>query len=78
MSSENAPTGTSVERLVRRLPADVARCNGTIYANGKVVCQQRGKCLRFASPPHDAPNQCWVFVAGDDQVGNCSEFLNWS
>ena len=59
----------------RRLPADVARCNGNIYANGKVACQQREMCLRFMSPPHDRPNQRWVLVAGDDQVGDCSMFM---
>ena len=75
MNTENAPTSAPVERVVRRLPADVARCNGHIYGDGKVECPQREVCLRFMSPPHDVPNQCWVFVAGNDQVGNCSELL---
>ena len=59
------------------LAADVARCNGHIYANGREACPQRDKCIRFLVPPvKDHPRQAWVFVAGSDQVGNCTEF--WS
>jgi hypothetical protein len=59
------------------LAADVARCDGRIYANGSEVCPQREKCIRFLVPPvKDHPRQTWLFVAGSDQVGNCAEF--WS
>jgi len=59
------------------LAADVARCNGHIYANGREVCPQREKCIRFLVPPvKDHPRQAYVFVAGADQIGDCTEF--WS
>ena len=59
------------------LAADVSRCNGHIYANGKQVCPQRESCVRFLVPPvKDHPHQAWVFIAGSDQIGECTEF--WS
>ena len=64
------PTGN-----VNKMPADVARCNGNIYANGRQPCPQRDKCLRFLSPPHEQPNQVWVVVAGDERLGDCDALL---
>ena len=62
--------------MTRKLPADISRCNGHIYGDGKNECQHRDKCLRFLSPPHELPlQQRWIFVAGIDQVGDCSEFM---
>ena len=58
------------------LPADAARCNGTIYFEGKQICKVRDQCLRFTTPPvKDHPNQSWVFVCGSNQINNCTEFL---
>jgi len=58
------------------LGADVSRCNGYIYANGKQECQQRSQCVRFlVTPVEGHPRQSWVFVAGTDQLGQCTEFL---
>jgi hypothetical protein len=57
------------------LGADVSRCNGHIYANGKQECPQRSGCVRFLVPPvKDYPRQSWLFVAGEDQMGQCTEF----
>lgn len=61
-----------MEQGVFKHPADVSRCNGHIYADDKQVCPQRDTCVRFLSPPHDIENQCWVFVIGSDQIGNCN------
>ena len=59
------------------IAADISRCNGHIYANGREVCPQREKCIRFLVPPFkDDPRQTYVFVAGSDQIGDCTEF--WS
>ena len=60
-----------------KLAADVARCNGHIYHDGKAICPQRDNCVRYLTPPvKDHPRQVWVFVAGSDQIGECTEF--WS
>jgi len=60
---------------IRKMPADFSRCLGSIYHKGKVDCPQRETCLRFKSPPHDMPNQCWVFVAGEEYIGNCDSHV---
>ncbi len=69
----------SVDRVVTlpSMGADVSRCNGHIYFEGKQVCPQRDKCARYLVPAVEGhPRQCWVFVIGADQIGKCEEF--WS
>lgn len=62
-------------RLGQAMPADFSRCNGFVYHDGKHICPQHDRCLRFCSPPVPQANQNWIMVSGPDQLGDCSEFV---
>ena len=73
-SESKSSTGDS-KRSLPFLAADVARCDGYIYAKQRWDCPQRETCVRFLAPPiKDHPRQVRIRVADEDQVGNCSEF----
>jgi len=71
-----ACTHCGFENVIRKLPADVARCNGRF---GSDACALRHLCMRHLSPKHHLPSQVFMSPAAEQlPEGGCDEFLEVS